>query len=133
MRCLVREKCYIVASPNGSTPRHYSAGAIIDWQWEAPKDKKNPKPDECSLPPYLQPLSVDGDVAASVTGIQSEQSRGLNVSAAVGRLDAENDDHWTDAGLPLVEAVIGELGYETTRGEIAIAAPGVSRDNQGGV
>jgi hypothetical protein len=51
---------------------------------------------------------------------------------ALGKLDPANDEHWTSAGLPKVEAVAGlaELP-DLTRKDITEAAPDVVRDRSG--
>lgn len=43
-------------------------------------------------------------------------------------LDPENDDHWTDAGLPRMSA-LAELGLELDRGDVTKAAPRFTRTN----
>lgn len=51
------------------------------------------------------------------------------IRAAAGRLDDANPAHWTQQGLPSVEA-INELitGDEVTRAEINAAVPGLTRN-----
>jgi len=46
---------------------------------------------------------------------------------AVHLLDHSDDDHWTQDGLPSVEAVSGLIGSKVTRAEITAAAPNIKR------
>jgi len=41
-----------------------------------------------------------------------------DIKAALGKLDADNDDHWTAAGLPAVDAVSELVGHTVTRAQI---------------
>ena len=43
-------------------------------------------------------------------------------------LDPENDDHWTDAGLPRMSA-LAELGLELDRADVTKVAPRFTRTN----
>lgn len=49
------------------------------------------------------------------------------ITAAIGKLDKKNEDHWTAAGLPAVEAVAELTGKSVTRKAIAEAAPDALR------
>lgn len=49
------------------------------------------------------------------------------IKAAVDGLDPANDDHWTSAGLPAVDAVKEALGADVTRAQIEAAAPEAKR------
>lgn len=52
------------------------------------------------------------------------------IRAALAKLDAGNDNHWTDDGLPRMETVKLLLGNPgITRDEVTRAAPGFSRAN----
>jgi hypothetical protein len=51
------------------------------------------------------------------------------VRDALTKLSVENDDHWTGAGLPSVEAIRTIAGSkELSRGDIDEAAPGMNRE-----
>lgn len=49
------------------------------------------------------------------------------IRMAVEGLDGANDAHWTDAGLPAVDAVSEAVGETVTRAEIKAAAPDAKR------
>lgn len=49
------------------------------------------------------------------------------IKTAVGMLDGKNDDHWTAAGLPAVDAVADLTGKPVTRKAITEAAPDAKR------
>lgn len=52
-----------------------------------------------------------------------------DIRAAVMKLDPENDEHWTGAGLPKVDAVDNARGRAgTTRKDVEAACPGYNRD-----
>lgn len=54
----------------------------------------------------------------------------MNIKTALKQLAADNDAHWTTAGLPRVDVVAQFAGVESlTREEIATAAPEFSRTN----
>jgi len=53
-----------------------------------------------------------------------------DIRNAVGLLDAKNDDHWTAAGLPKVEAVEAILGSDLKRADIEAAAPDAKRPTE---
>lgn len=50
-----------------------------------------------------------------------------DIKAAVALLDGKNDDHWTAAGLPAVDAVAEIAGKTVTRAAINEAAPDAKR------
>jgi len=50
-----------------------------------------------------------------------------DILSAVGLLDHANDEHWTEAGLPSVEAMKEALGGDVTRAQIEAAAPDAKR------
>lgn len=58
---------------------------------------------------------------------KAEPASADDIKAAVALLDAENDDHWTAAGLPAVEAVAELAGKPVTRAAINDAAPEAKR------
>lgn len=49
------------------------------------------------------------------------------ITAAVAKLDAENDDHWTAGGLPAVDVVAELAGKPVTRASITGAAADAKR------
>ncbi len=53
----------------------------------------------------------------------SGESAENDILTAIDMLDASNDEHWTNAGLPAVDAVSGIVGRTVTRAEINEAAP----------
>lgn len=61
--------------------------------------------------------------AAKVGQQQSTKS----LADAIKSLDAKNDDNWTEAGLPAVDAVKAVYGADVTRKQIEEAAPGFVR------
>lgn len=52
----------------------------------------------------------------------------MDIKKAILSLEADNNDHWTQSGLPSVEAVSGILGEQVTRKDIGSAIPGFDRD-----
>lgn len=50
-----------------------------------------------------------------------------DIKAAIALLDKDNDEHWTQAGLPEVAAVKEALGADVTRKQIEEAAPDAKR------
>jgi len=61
---------------------------------------------------------------------ESDQSRS-NLSGALGRLSPENDDHWTQAGLPQVSIVAGLAGENVSRAMIDEMFPNFDREKFG--
>lgn len=55
----------------------------------------------------------------------------MDLIGALERLDPSNDEHWTNAGEPRVEAVSALLGEDVTRAAIQNAAPGFVRPDSG--
>lgn len=49
------------------------------------------------------------------------------INAAIALLDGANDDHWTAAGLPAVDAVAEIAGKPVTRAAIEAVAPDLKR------
>ena len=71
----------------------------------------------------------DGQDDQSEAAEAVQVKAGPKVAEAVYKLDAMNDDHWTDAGLPAmaaVEAALGSTGI--TRRDVAAAVPGWDRE-----
>ncbi len=60
-------------------------------------------------------------------GDSDSEDRNELIRAAVEGLDAANDKHWTDAGLPGVDAVSEAMGERVTRDQIKAAAPDAKR------
>lgn len=52
----------------------------------------------------------------------------MQIKTALLNLDFEDDDLWTDDGLPRVGAVAEQLGRKVTRQEVTDAAPGFTRE-----
>jgi hypothetical protein len=53
-----------------------------------------------------------------------------DIATAIGLLDGANDDHWTNAGLPAVDAVAEIAGKPVTRAAITAAAPDAKRPDK---
>ena len=51
------------------------------------------------------------------------------IPQALADLDTKNDDHWTDDGAPMVNAVAEALGRPVSRKDITNAAPKFTREN----
>jgi hypothetical protein len=51
----------------------------------------------------------------------------MDIKDALGKLDPQNNDHWTGDGLPLVQAVSDLVGKDVSRKEVTDALPGFSR------
>lgn len=62
-----------------------------------------------------------------VTEDDDELTHADQIKAAIGKLDPEDDDHWTNDGLPAVDAVAAILDGKVTRKQIDAAAPGFMR------
>lgn len=77
-----------------------------------------------------------GDVSGSIFTIERVSAAAKPVAdagadtikSAVELLDPANDEHWTAAGLPSVDAVTGLVGQKVTRAEIEAAAPAFDRE-----
>lgn len=57
----------------------------------------------------------------------AEPASADEIKSALGLLDGANDGHWTDAGLPRVEAIADLTGKAVTRKAITEAAPDAKR------
>ena len=53
-----------------------------------------------------------------------------DIASAIAMLDPGNDDHWTNAGLPAVDAVSELVGETVTRAQIKAVAPDAERPEQ---
>jgi len=51
----------------------------------------------------------------------------MDIRKAIENLDPANDEHWTNAGLPAVNAVSDAVGENVSRQQIAEAYPGYDR------
>lgn len=73
----------------------------------------------------------DGTVNADdapVEGLDTKTDAEPNeIATAIGLLDPKDDAHWTEAGLPAVDAVKAIVGRNVTRTEINEAAPDFMR------
>lgn len=67
------------------------------------------------------------EVGAAATEHDDSPAMREDITAAIGLLDATNDDHWTSAGLPAVDAVAELAGKRVTRAAIHAAAPDAKR------
>jgi len=52
-----------------------------------------------------------------------------DLMASLSQLDPKNSEHWTDAGLPAVEAVKDIYGSAVTRAQLEAVAPGFTKTN----
>lgn len=75
-------------------------------------------------------LKEANDKIAELTGKLAEPASPAEIVAAVGLLDAKSDAHWTDAGLPRVEAIAELTGKSVTRAAITEAAPDAKRPTE---
>lgn len=58
------------------------------------------------------------------------KSESGDIAAAIDLLDADDDKHWTNAGLPAVDAISALVGRTVTRAEINEAAPDFMRPTE---
>lgn len=72
----------------------------------------------------LKLKAFEGGEGSGVTSTADE------IKTAVGMLDGKNDDHWTAAGLPAVDAVADLTGKSVTRKAITEAAPDAKRPTE---
>lgn len=73
----------------------------------------------------LAAFDHDGDGKAG--GSKPGPATAEEIVSAVNLLDGKNDDHWTSAGLPAVDAIAELTGKTVTRAGIAEAAPDSKR------
>ena len=62
-----------------------------------------------------------------VIGDAPENGSASDIASAIALLDPADDAHWTEAGLPAVDAVKAIVGRNVTRAEINDAAPDFMR------
>jgi hypothetical protein len=60
----------------------------------------------------------------------AEPASADDITSAIALLDPANDDHWTAAGVPAVDAVAELAGKPVTRAAITKAAPDAKRPEQ---
>jgi hypothetical protein len=84
-------------------------------------------PDAFSWAPVNEPVSF---TAPASDADASDADHAALLKAAIDGLDPTNDDHWTRAGLPSVEAVETALGASVNRAQIEATAPGFTRPAQ---
>jgi len=88
-------------------------------------------------------LPAMGEVTGQFSDVQIEAMKGyglfqisqeddgdVDIAAALDLLDPANDDHWTNAGLPAVDAVSDITGANVTRAQIKAARPDFERPAQ---
>lgn len=78
-------------------------------------------PDHAALLAKAKGVSLDDEGASSSETVTTEKL--ALIKAALEELDHENDEHWTNAGLPDVGAVKDILGDKVSRSEIEEADP----------
>lgn len=80
--------------------------------------------------------TVNADAASEILGEIGERPDGAHpgeaieptdIATAISLLDPKDDAHWTEAGLPAVDAVKAIVGRNVTRSEINDAAPDFMR------
>lgn len=71
--------------------------------------------------------SVAAQSDANREAAKNGQVQTKNLADVIKALDGKNDEHWTDAGLPAVDAVKAAFGSDVTRAQIEKAAPGFVR------
>lgn len=84
--------------------------------------------DEDAVEQQADPLDHDanGEKGGAVEAA-GEPATAEEIIAAIEELDADDDDHWTAAGLPKVEALSELTGKTVTRAAITDAAPDAKR------
>jgi len=68
-----------------------------------------------------------GDGAPNGDSVGSSAERLQQIAVLIRNLDEDEDDAWTDAGLPAVEAISEALKQNVTRDEITAALPDFKR------
>ena len=80
---------------------------------------------------FSDPLDHDHDGKKGGSApVLGEAATPDEIIAALALLDAGNDDHWTNAGLPKVEIVAELVGKTVTRKAIEEAAPDAKRPTE---
>jgi hypothetical protein len=81
--------------------------------------------------PKTSPLDHDGNgKPGGMARSSKDEASTADIVAAIELLEPENNDHWTSAGLPAVEAVQSIAGKTVTRAQIEAAAPDAKRPEQ---
>lgn len=75
----------------------------------------------------LAAFDHDGNGAPGGSKQPAEPATADDIKAAVALLDKGNDDHWTAAGLPAVDAITEIAGKPVSRAAITEAAPDAKR------
>lgn len=70
---------------------------------------------------------LPGGAGHADTGVHGSALETDRIVAAVMQLDANNAEHWTDDGLPRLDAVEQLYGKPLTRAQVDAAVPGVRR------
>lgn len=70
---------------------------------------------------------VNADAAATEGLDPKPAAEPSDIASAISLLDPKDDAHWTEAGLPAVDAVKAIVGRNVTRSEINDAAPDFMR------
>jgi hypothetical protein len=73
------------------------------------------------------PLDHDGNGKPGGAA-QADPASDDAIKAALGLLDPEKDEHWTQAGIPSVEAVAEIADGKVTRDQIKALAPDLTRE-----
>lgn len=76
-----------------------------------------------------KPASTDSDEEVEVVLLADMDGavRDTKIVDALGRLDKDNDDHWTTGGKPAMEALREMLDASVTRAHVDAACPGFAR------
>ena len=95
----------------------YEPGEVFDFEGD-------------KLPSYMKPASPEEAMAASELDTTSDHDRTLDelIQRAASQLDPQEDGHWTQDGLPRLEALIALVGRDITRADVAAAVPGFQRE-----
>lgn len=93
---------------------------------EADLQKANEQIDALNLKLKAFDHDGNGEPGGSAIGAR-EAATAADITAAVALLDVKNDDHWTAAGLPAVDAVAEIAGKPVSRAAITEAAPDAKR------
>jgi hypothetical protein len=117
--------CYQTTFTGQEMPQYYKNGMVIDYDIEV--SEENPLP-RCFTP---MPVGTEDGGSPSRKKALSQASRKLSVRQAVGKLNSDNDEHWTAKGLPTLSAVAELLGTDVTRDEIKAFAGDVERSRAG--
>lgn len=98
----------------------YREGDKIQWQGKSL--------DTCIVEDEDAEKEALGDGWCHAEDILSDDgAQDTDIASALSMLDPDNDDHWTNAGLPAVEAVSELVGESVTRAQIKTVAPDAKR------